>query len=144
MDENGSGRPSKYDPKFCDLLIKHMEEGLSFESFAAVAEVNRDTLYQWEKAHPEFSDAAKRARDAALLFWEKLGIDHIINQTDYESDGSGVKSSSTKSLNSPVWIFNMKNRFKWRDKQPDENDEINIKITLAERMASARARVNKK
>lgn len=117
------GRPSKYKPEYCDQLIQHMSEGLSFESFAAVIDVNRDTLYQWDKDYEEFSDAIKRAKDKSQLFWEKMGIDNIMNQSEFEKDGS-FQTSSSKSLNATIWIFNMKNRFKWRDKQPDESDVV--------------------
>ena len=40
-------------------------------------------------------------------------------------------------------IFCLKNLCGWKDKQPDENDQININITLAEKIAKARARINK-
>lgn len=137
MDEKPNGRPSKYKPEFCEQLIQHMSEGLSFESFAAIAKVNLDTLYEWAKVHEEFSEAKKEAFANCQLYWESQGIAGLYSTTDYDEDGKPIKS---KSLNSSVWIFNMKNRFKWRDKQPDENDEIKISITLADRMAKARAR----
>jgi transposase len=110
-DERGVGQPSKYKPEFCDLLIDHMATGLSFESFAAVVGVHRDTLYEWEKVHPEFAEAKKLAFDQCLLTWEKIGIGNIINK-------------ESRSLNASIWIFNMKNRFKWRDKQADETDVV--------------------
>lgn len=119
------GRPSKYKPEYCDLVVEHMEKGLSFEAFAAVIKVNRDTIYEWEKVHPEFAEAKKNASDANLLFWEKLGIDHILNIS--ESFGEGF--SKSKSLNASVWIFNMKNRFKWRD-STDVNQTTTAKIEV--------------
>lgn len=143
-EENKLGRPSKYKPEYCEQLVEHMNSGLSFESFAAVIGVNRDTLYEWTKVHSEFSDAQKEGLDKSLLFWEKLGIDNIINTSESESFGEGQGSSKSRSLNSSVYIFNMKNRFKWKDKQPDENDQININFTLAEKMAKARNRADKK
>jgi len=102
------GRPSKYREKFCAALIRHMTTGLSFESFSSVAGVHKDTLYAWTREYPDFSDAKKRAEAASLLYWEKLGID-------------GVKGK-IKGFNAAMWIFNMKNRFKWRDR-PDEDIE---------------------
>lgn len=120
MPENPIGRPSKYKPEYCQLLIEHMSTGLSFESFAAVIKVNRDTLYAWEKDYPEFSDAKKEAFEQNLLFWEKHGIDGLYNTTEYDEKG---KPTSSKSINSTVWIFNMKNRHKWGDKQVGEDDK---------------------
>jgi hypothetical protein len=66
------GRPSKYDPMFCELLIEHMSEGYSFESFAGEVRVDRDTVYEWANAHQEFSDAKKRGRALQLKANEKL------------------------------------------------------------------------
>lgn len=116
-----TGRPTKYKPEYCKDLIDHMSEGLSYESFAAVISVDRDTLYEWEKVHKEFSDAKKAAFDVNLLFWERQGLDGLFNETEYDEKGRPTKS---KSINATVWIFNMKNRHRWRDKQPDEADTV--------------------
>lgn len=140
---SNAGRPTKYLKEYCQLLIEHMNTGYSYESFAGIIEVNRDTLYAWEKEFPQFSDAKKIAIEKGLMFWEKIGIDHIINSSESSGSGEGA-SSSSKSLNASAWIFNMKNRFKWRDKQADEASDININLTLADQMAKARLRVAKK
>jgi hypothetical protein len=66
------GRPSKYKPEFCQLLIDHMADGFTFESFAGVAEVDRDTIYEWVDAHSDFSDAKKVGRARQLYANEKL------------------------------------------------------------------------
>lgn len=109
-------RPTKYKPDYCDLLINHMAEGLSFESFAGVLRVDRDTLYEWAKVYKKFSDAKKIGRDAGLLYWEKVGRDGLHHETIKDEDGMTVN----RSINPAIWCFNMKNRFGWRDKQPDE------------------------
>lgn len=117
------GRPTKYDPSFCSMVIEHMSQGLSFESFAGLIEVDRSTLYNWVKDYPDFERAKGIALEKSRLFWEKLGIQHILN----ESESTTNVGSSSKSLNSAVWCFNMKNRFGWRDKQPDE-DTTNVTV----------------
>ncbi len=141
MTEKPSGRPSKYKPEYCKMLIDHMSTGLSFDSFAAVVSVNQDTLHEWAKVHEIFSESKKIAFANSLIFWEQQGIDGLYSTVEYSDDGKPLKS---KSINASVYIFNMKNRFKWRDKQPDETDDININITLADRMAKARARAGSK
>lgn len=110
-DTPKNGRPSKYKPEYCLKLIEHMRTGLSFESFAAVIHVNQDTLHEWVKVHPEFSEAKKEAFAQNLLFWESKGI-------------AGLIGDKETTFNSTVWIFNMKNRHKWRDKQPDESEVV--------------------
>jgi len=122
MDENPRGRPSKYKPEFCELLIEHMSKGLSFESFSAIAEVNQDTLHEWVKVHEEFSESKKMAFANCQLFWEKLGVENILNVSESSGRGDDAYHKSS-TLNASIWIFNMKNRFKWRDKQPGEEDK---------------------
>lgn len=99
------GRPTKYKPEYCDVVREVMTKGYSKEAVAGHLEIAKDTLYQWEKAHPDFADALKEGVELSRLFWEKVGIDHI---THFAKSG--------KQLNSTAWIFNMKNRFNWRDK----------------------------
>lgn len=36
-------------------------------------DVDRDTLYEWSKVHPEFSGALKRAKEYSQAWWEDLG-----------------------------------------------------------------------
>lgn len=51
------GRPSKFQPEFCEQLIEHMSEGYSFDSFAGVISVTFETLYRWKKEFPSFNQA---------------------------------------------------------------------------------------
>jgi transcriptional regulator with XRE-family HTH domain len=103
----------KYDFGICLKLVEHMSEGLSYESFAGAIGVHRSTLYRWEKAHPEFLEAKEIATAKSLLWWEKVGQQGLWNENFGQGQGS-------KTLNATIWIFNMKNRFGWRDRQPDE------------------------
>ena len=109
------GRPTKYKQEYCDMLIKHLEQGLSFDSFGAVANVTRDTLYKWLKKYDDFSDTKKKADLKCLLFWEKLGLIGTTGKRD--SQGNKI----LPEFNVVSWIFNMKNRFGWRDKRDIEH-----------------------
>lgn len=114
------GRPSKYHRDYCEMLITHMREGLSIESFGGVIGVSKDTIYEWCKVYPEFSDAKSLGESASRLYWEKVGRDGLYNETIKGDDGLTV----TRSINATIWIFNMKNRFKWRDKTEDEEPTV--------------------
>lgn len=113
------GRPTKYDPKYCQMLIDHMATGLSFETFGATIDVARATIFNWADEHAEFLDAKKRAFDKCQVFWEKIGVDHILNVTEKRGF-----DSTTQSLNTGVWVFNMKNRFKWTDRIEHSASEV--------------------
>jgi len=69
------GRPSSYKPDFCQRVISLMAEGRSLDGCAALLGVHPDSLYTWQKVHPEFSDAVKTGRAAATAFWESRLLD---------------------------------------------------------------------
>jgi len=109
---NPDGRPDGYKPEYCKLLIKHGVTGLSFEAFAGKISTTFKTLYNWADKYPEFLQAKKEFEAKSRIFWEQEGIDGLWSISTRNKDGS----TTSKSLNSSVWIFNMKNRHKWRDK----------------------------
>lgn len=103
------GQPTKYDPEFCELLLAHCDNGLSYESFSAVVGVHRDTLYAWERAHKEFSDTKKSARDLQRRRLELIGMAQMTG---------AMKGSSIN------WIFAMKNMCGWMDNPPVPEEEF--------------------
>lgn len=90
-----------------------MADGLSYESFAATIDVSRDTLYGWEKSHPEFSDSKRAALEKSLLWWEKIGKAAMLGNDLRLKDGELL---SMRNFNASIWIFSMKNRHGWRDR----------------------------
>jgi len=52
-----------------------MAEGRSLEGCAALLGVHPDSLYEWQKVHPEFSVAVRAGRAAATTFWENRLLD---------------------------------------------------------------------
>ena len=96
------GRPTKYKKEYCIELVKHMAEGLSFESFWAIPKISIDTAYKWADKHIEFAEAKKIGEKLSLKYWENMGREIALG------DRKG---------NPAVWIFTMKNRFGWTDKQ---------------------------
>ena len=80
-----------------------MSQGRSYESFAAQVDVCDDTLREWEKVHPEFSAAKKKAFVKALAWWENIGMLGMVN----------------RKLNPALWIFTMKCRFRRFGYLPD-------------------------
>jgi hypothetical protein len=84
----------------CDRLMEHMRQGLSFDSFAGTLNQPVSVIRQWAKDHPEFENARKIGESMALKFWEELG--------------RALAGGKLKG-NAIVWIFTMKNRFKWTD-----------------------------
>lgn len=97
-----AGRPTLYDPDYCDMVVAWGREGKSLTWMAAQLDVSRECIYEWGRVHPEFSDALTRARVQAQAWWEDQG------QTGMASN----------MFNGSVWAKNMSCRFQedWRDK----------------------------
>jgi hypothetical protein len=98
------------------MLIEHMQSGYSYASFCAVIHVSDVCMDKWEKKYPEWAAAKKEAFKLCLLTWEKIGISITVGKT---------------KGNVAAWIFNMKNRFGWRDRHeitgdPDKPLELRI------------------
>lgn len=61
---------SKYKPEYCDMLIEHMSQGYSFDTFPAIVRVGRSTMYVWLKDIPEFKEAHEIGNALALKYFE--------------------------------------------------------------------------
>ena len=107
------GRPTKYKKEYCRELEQHMNDGFSFESFGGKLGVTEKTLHNWKNKHKDFLQSYKRGRLKSMLHWEEMGHDMVLA-------GQG---------NATVWIFNMKNRFGWKDKQEiEQSGDLNVNI----------------
>ena len=73
--KRAGGRPTSYRPEFCRRIVELMSEGRSLEGCAALIGVHPDTLWEWQKVRPEFSEAVRAGRAAATTFWENKLID---------------------------------------------------------------------
>lgn len=98
---------STYKPEYCELLIRHMAKGGSFTAFGAIADVSRETLYQWTREFPEFAEAKSNGEVKSLEHYEGLGYGGITGQI--------------KNFNATAWIFTMKCRFKKYGYNQDES-----------------------
>lgn len=69
-EKRAVGRPSKYRPEFCQAVIEDGRMGYSLSAFAGGIEVDRDTITEWRKVHPEFDQACKTAKAVRARFLE--------------------------------------------------------------------------
>jgi transposase len=113
------GAPTLYKPEYCQQLIDFMSQGYSFRSFACdIPGVHSGTLHEWATKIPEFGEAKAKAQDKYFKYWEELG-----------KRGVG---GEVKNFNAVAWIFNMKNRFQWRNEVvvKDERKVESVTIEL--------------
>lgn len=98
-----AGRPTDYNPDFCALIIEHGEKGASVVEMAYECGVTKQSIYEWARVHPEFSDALNKARAASQVWWERKGR-------------AGIEKSSSE-FQGNLWGRNMSARFPedWRE-----------------------------
>lgn len=56
------GQPTRYRPEYCAQVIEYMGEGHGLAAFAGLIGVSFQTVYNWEKAFPEFKEACDIGR----------------------------------------------------------------------------------
>lgn len=100
-----AGRPSEYDPAFCDQVEDFMALGYSKMAAAGEIGVCYNTLKAWMEVHPEFLTAVKRGEAKRTVKLER----------DLMDAETGPKVTSR--------IFALKNAApdEWRDKQTTEH-----------------------
>ena len=80
------------------------------ESVAEVAlqiGISKGTFYNWVNKYPKFREAYAQGQFVCEAWWMQLG--------------RAGAAGRVRNVNATMWIFNMKNRFKWRDR-PDPED----------------------
>lgn len=111
-----AGRPTDYRPEYCEAVIEFGARGKSLAWMAAELDVVRDTIHEWMKVHPEFSDAMARARLKSQAWWEDFGQDNTMLPP-----GAGT-------FNAAAWGKSVSARFPddWR-----ENKGVEVSGSLA-------------
>lgn len=71
------GRPSDYDPAYCETVVRLGAEGKSKVEIAFDLGVGRTTIQRWEAAHEDFRVAMTRAKDAEQAWWERKGRENL-------------------------------------------------------------------
>lgn len=116
---------SKYKPEYCEMLIKHMAQGLSFATFGAVVGCGRTTLYHWCDLYEDFSNAKKEGTERAQRFFEQRLMAKV--------SGQEIEGIDTKKIDTACLIFALKTRFHktWGEKQKIEHsgDGLSIHVT---------------
>jgi hypothetical protein len=97
----------KYKKEFAEQLPAMFANGEDVSEVALLLGVTRRTFYHWIEKHKEFAEAYEQGKLASEAWWCKLG-----------------RAGATGKINiqPSVWIFNMKNKFGYRD-QPTNDDD---------------------
>ena len=97
-----AGRPTLYDPKYCEDVLRMGGEGYSVVEMAAEIGIARNTLEtEWPSRNPEFLEAFEQARQLSQAWWERTGRVGMLGKT----------------IDAGIWSRSMSARFPrdWRE-----------------------------
>ena len=130
-DNNKVGRPRTTVDDLPDdwesIMINCGKRGGSEVEMRVLLGIGESAFYTLCNDSTQFQRTRKLSRDLCNVWWERRGRDMAIGK-----DG-----------NPTVWIFNMKNRFGWRDKQEIEQTisghqthDHKVEVTGADKLAN--------
>jgi hypothetical protein len=144
-ESNPVGRPTKYKSEFNDQAYKLCLLGATDKEIADFFEVNEDTVHEWKKVYPQFSESVKRgkiiadAEVASSLHKRAVGykfdevtyekVDMKIDGVEEEDDEMKTEAFKKKIVTKEIapdpgaalnWLKN-RQKDKWRDKQEVEH-----------------------
>ena len=98
------GRPSLYNPAYCERVLELAAEGCGKAEIAAALAVSVKTLAAWMKSHDEFREAMTRAKELEYAWWLAAGRKGPIH-ADMERDRLGAADAQPLSANASVTAF---------------------------------------
>lgn len=107
---NPRGRPTAYDPSFCERVIALGKLGKSIEQIACDLGYSTRVLYDWKEKYPDFLHALEEAKEHEQNWWETIAQTHMIEEKE------------CAKLNASIWSRSMAARFpkKYRESTKTE------------------------
>lgn len=96
--------------KWSEAVLTEMSQGASLEEIKGLLDISNTTHTRLMKEEKQYSETIKRGLRLSRRWWEKQGRQALRNK-DFSYTG---------------WYMNMKNRFKWRDRQDVTSDDEKI------------------
>lgn len=124
-----AGRPTLYKSEYDEQAFKLCLLGATDADLADFFDVNEDTINEWKKVHPTFSESLKKgklvadANVANRLYQRALGYEHeedeIFNYRGKPVVVPTVKHYPPDATSAIFWLKN-RQKDKWRDKHDHE------------------------
>jgi transposase len=104
------GRPSLYDPAYCEKVVELGKLGKSVEQIASNLNLSLRVMYKWRDEHEEFMHAMEDAKQHEQAWWEEQAHLYMVEHKD------GPK------INASLWSRSMAARFpkKYRESVKQE------------------------
>jgi len=110
LEKRPVGRPTLYDPSYCDVVRELGRKGKSVEQICYQLDVSLRTIYLWRDAHEEFLHALDDAKTYEQAWWEEQAAAYMVENKDSDR------------LNASLWSRSMAARFpkKYRESTKQE------------------------
>lgn len=79
--KGGLSAKIKYNPYFCELLLKRLKRGDTVKEFCKELGISRSKFYRWLARHTEFFKAFERGREMGKEIWKLRCITPAYNKT---------------------------------------------------------------
>lgn len=124
------GRPTKWKPEYVSLAYKLCLMGATDARLAELLDVNQDTVHEWKKVYPEFSESIKAGREiadaeiATALYHRAKGYSHpevdirVVQNTIVKTPL--IKHYPPDTAAASLWLRNRQGG-SWREKQEVEH-----------------------
>lgn len=119
------GRPSLFDPKYCEQARKLCLLGATDEEMAGIFGVVPQTFYDWQKVHPDFLESITRGKEqadadvASRLYERAMGYSHPeVHVSSYEGEITLTpltKHYPPDTQAASLWLRNRQPK-RWRDR----------------------------
>lgn len=139
-DKHPGGRPTKYDPAFCEQAAKLCELGATDIELADFFGVDTVTIYRWKNANERFCKAVIVGKEKADQRVERAFFNKAVGYT-FESEkvfqhqGEIIRAATLEHVPPDAgaalnWLKNRKPD-EWRDKQDIEHTG-GVHVTIPE------------
>jgi transposase-like protein len=104
------GRPSLYNPAYCEKVVELGRLGKSVEQIASNLNLSLRVMYKWRDEHEEFMHAMEDAKQHEQAWWEEQAQAYM------------VENKESDRLNASLWSRSMAARFpkKYRESVKQE------------------------
>ena len=140
-----AGRPTDYDPEYCDLVIKLASQGKSKAQMAATIGTTRQTMWSWMQQYPEFLDAINHAEELCQQWWEDMGQTYLINKREGDTLNTGLWSRSMAARFPKDYTDRTKHEVTGKDEGPIQVDHvIDVAQSLIDELTGLRQNADSK
>lgn len=141
-----AGAPTLYKEAYNEQARKLCLLGYTDKELADFFNVCEDTIHEWKKVYPDFSESINKGKDVAdgevaqALYHRALGYSHA--EDDIKAINGEIVITKTTKHYPPdtaaafIWLKNRRSK-KWKDKQIVEHEG---NITLSNALDEARKR----